>query len=310
MKKALLKLLLLLIPGIIITLTAVLLPPNESFRKSLFFSLIDKNKLLETTPAPRVIFIGGSNLSFGLNSKLIHDSLGINPVNTGIHASLGLKYMLKNTAKYIRENDIIIVSPEYQQFYQDYINGEIELLSTIIDIAPGSLNCLDYKQYYSLIRFIPKYFQTKINGVIFKSKTDTVIGIYDRKAFNSYGDAYIHWNLAKENVAPFAKIAGSINEDALQALINFRNIVLQRKAWLYITFPCYQDISYNISRDKIEEVAQKLRDNRFNLLSEPERYMVPDSFTFNTPYHLTKQGVDLRTNLLIEDIKKIMLKNN
>ena len=43
---------------------------------------------------------------------------------------------------------------------------------------------------------------------------------------------------------------------------------------------------------------------RFNLLSNPERYIIPDSLIFNSEYHLTKKGVDMRTFLLIEDLKK------
>lgn len=33
---------------------------------------------------------------------------------------------------------------------------------------------------------------------------------------------------------------------------------------------------------------------------------MPSSFMFNTPYHFTKQGVDYRTQLLIDDLIKIL----
>ena len=42
----------------------------------------------------------------------------------------------------------------------------------------------------------------------------------------------------------------------------------------------------------------------FELLGYPERYRMNDSLMFDTTYHLSKKGVDLRTQLLIEDIKK------
>ena len=94
----------LVLPLFVLSLTIILLPPSEFFKKSLFFSLIDKNKLLEETNKPRLIFIGGSNLSFGLDSKRIKDSLKFNPINTGIHTSLGLKFMLANAEKFILQN--------------------------------------------------------------------------------------------------------------------------------------------------------------------------------------------------------------
>jgi len=36
--------------------------------------------------------------------------------------------------------------------------------------------------------------------------------------------------------------------------------------------------------------------------------MVPDSLLFDSPWHLNKQGVDLRTRLLIEDLKTTLKK--
>ena len=304
MKKFFIKLLLFLIPALIIFFTIVLLPPSKSFQKSLFYSLIDKNKLLENTPCPRIIFIGGSNLSFGLNCQMIKDSLQLNPVNTGIHVGLGLKYMLSDAEKYVKENDIVIVSPEYQQFYGDLANGEIELLSTIVDVSPNSIKLLDYKQCYSLIKDIPMYLKSKVDGLINKSNLDSTIGIYDRKAFNSFGDVYIHWKLPKEKVNPSGKIEGKINDDVFISLNKFRDIVNKKKAVLYITFPCYQDLSFINATIQIKEIERNLKSYAFNLLSNPERYIIPDSLIYNTPYHLTKKGVDLRTSLLIEDLKR------
>lgn len=53
-----------------------------------------KCQLLEDTPSPRIIFVGGSNLAFGLDSQRIKDSLNINVINYGLHAGIGLKYMI------------------------------------------------------------------------------------------------------------------------------------------------------------------------------------------------------------------------
>jgi hypothetical protein len=306
MKKLFNKLLLFLIPALFLFFAIIILPPSKSFQKSLFYSLIDKNKLLQNTPSPRIIFIGGSNLSFGLNCQMIKDSLQLNPINMGIHVGLGLKYMLSDVENFIKENDIIVVSPEYQQFYGDVANGEVELLSIIVDVSPNSIKLLDFKQYYSLIQDLPIYLKSKCNGLLNKSGLDTIIGIYDRKAFNAYGDAYLHWKLTREKVSPFGKMEGKINEDVFKSLNNFRIIVNERKANLYITFPCYQDQSFINTEIQIKEVERNLKRNGFYLLSNPERYAIADSLVFNTPYHLTKKGVDLRTSLLIADLKRCL----
>lgn len=304
MKQVVLKLGILLVPAITLFLVVVFFkPPTKAFRKSMFYSVIDKNQLLKETPNPRIIFIGGSNLSFGLNSKIIKDSLGLNPINLGVHASLGLKYMLASSIMYVRENDIIVVSPEYQQFYNRYADGGIELLATIVDVVPQTVELLDYKQYFRLLGYIPKLAKSKLN-LFEKENNDTVVGIYDRRSFNSYGDVYKHWGYHSIKSNPFAEIEGKMDQDPFEALIRFKDAVKDRKAKLFIAFPCYQEQSFKNSIREIKEVEQELKECGFNLLSIPERYAMPDSLIFGSPYHLIKMGVDIRTRLLIEDLNK------
>lgn len=270
----------------------------------MLFAQIDKNKLLQNTPGPRIIFVGGSNLNFGLNSKIVKDALHINPVNTGLHAGIGLKYMLLNTIEYVRENDIVVLSPEYQQFYGDLADGGVEVLSLAIDIAPQT-KIVSFSQFVKLIPFFPEYASSKLRLWNYLKKPDTtVIHIHDRKSFNAYGDGYIHWQSPKETVMPFEKLKGGLNEDVFTYLNDFRDTIRRRKAKLFITFPCCQDVSFNRSIAEIHNIEKRLNAETFVLLGTPERYKVADSLTFNTPYHLIKKGVDYRTTLLVEDLKE------
>lgn len=73
---------------------------------------------------PRIIFVGGSNLAFGLDSQRIKDSLNINVINYGLHAGIGLKYMVDDISTYARKGDIIVFAPEYSHFYSGLAYGE------------------------------------------------------------------------------------------------------------------------------------------------------------------------------------------
>ncbi|HVD61344.1 MAG TPA: hypothetical protein VNC11_10775, partial [Gemmatimonadaceae bacterium] len=57
-------------------------------------AVLEKDRLIRNTPSPKVILVGGSNLAFGIDSKLMQDSLGLRVVNMGLYAKLGLRYML------------------------------------------------------------------------------------------------------------------------------------------------------------------------------------------------------------------------
>jgi len=298
----------ILISTILIFLVAAVFLPAKSGRQNILYTQIDKNKLLKNTPGPRLIFVGGSNLAYGLDSKRIKDSLNINPINTGIHINIGLKYMLANTFQYVKKNDIIILSAEYQQFYGNLAEGEGELFSLVTDVVPQTKGLLDYKQCFKLMQLVPEFAQSKLRPMLlfYKYPKDTIIGRYDRKAFNAYGDACAHWKLSAENPKPYPAITQSFNDDILKTLISFRDAVNLKKAKLYITFPGYQYSSYKASVAAVKQVERQLKDHHFLLISSPEEYIIPDNMIFDTPYHLTKKGVDYRTGLLIRDLKKAL----
>ena len=93
--------------------------------------------------------------------------------------------------------------------------------------------------------------------------------------------------------------------ETYSALSEFKTSVESKKAHLYISFPCLAESAYNKGLSSINFVENKLTEMQFNILGKPSRYVVNDSLIFNTQYHLTKEGVDLRTILLIEDFKKL-----
>ena len=286
----------------------VFLPATPRASKSLIFSNLLKDSLMKNVKSPRIIFIGGSNLSFGLNCQMIKDSLNINTINTGIHASIGLIYMMSNSLEFIKEGDIVILVPEYQQFYGDYAYGNDgeELTRTIFDVNISKINLLSIRQIINVIQVLPKYSISKFK----KSEYFGVIesDIYSVNSFNKYGDVYKHWGLKKEVFMPFGNMGNNLNQEIFNAIKEYKIEIERRNAVLLISYPGYQDLSYLNTKDNIKEIENQLKRNGFNTIGSPERYMIPDSMMFNTPYHLSKKGVDYRTNLLISDIKKITIK--
>ncbi len=281
---------------------ALFLPTTPRASKSLILSKNRKDSLLKNTSSPRIIFIGGSNLSFGLNSQMIKDSLKLNPINTGLHAVVGLVYMMDNTLPYLREGDIVVVSPEYHQFYNNDAYGKEELLRTLCDIRPFNINHLRWQQWENISPLIPKYCLSKINPLEYlNGKEDKVYGV---NSFNEYGDAYKHWRMQREEFSIFPRIYYKFESVIIEEMLRFRAEVEKKKAKFYVTFPCYQDKSFDESKVEIKEIEATFRKNKFTLLGSPERNKMHDSLMFNTTYHLIKKGLDYRTNLLIEDLKK------
>ena len=51
-----------------------------------------KQRLLNEVPSPRIIFMGGSNTAFGINSRMVEDSLKLPVINHGLHGGIGLRF--------------------------------------------------------------------------------------------------------------------------------------------------------------------------------------------------------------------------
>jgi len=301
MKKFLRNFLYFLVPLLLLMVICLLLPSTPRASKSLLFAEIKKDSLLQHVDSPRIIFVGGSNLSFGLNSEMIEDSLQLHPINTGVHFSLGLKYMLENTIQYIKKGDLVVLIPEYAHFNRDYDAGSEELFRSVVEVNPSKLKLLDTRQLLNLVPYMPKYAFSKLMTSEYYHVEES--DIYSVNSFNRYGDVYTHWNLQRRFFLTEKNATGYINPDVAEGIKKFATQVSKRNATLLVSYPCLQDISFHHIEPLIREVEKLYQRDKFTILGTPERYMMPDSLIFNTPYHLLKTGVDHRTGLLIDDLK-------
>ena len=163
MKKFLLKILLFFATMGIIFIIGISLPATPMAKNHVLFSKIKKDSLLKNVPSPRIVFVGGSNLVYGLNSQLFKDSLGLNSINTGSIATIGLSYMMDNTLPYIRTGDIVVISPEYQQFFGSFAYGSDGLLRLIMDVDISGFENLRMQQWINITKNLPEYFVSKFD---------------------------------------------------------------------------------------------------------------------------------------------------
>lgn len=285
-------------------LLGLLLPSTPKAYQSLLLASKTKIDLLRQTPEPRLILIGGSNLSFGIDSQMLKDSLALNPINTGIHASIGLQFMMQQNLDYIQEGDIIVLVPEYQQFYNDFAYGAQgeEFVRSVFDVDSRGLKYLNIRQWKNLIVQIPAYALTKFK--LKEYRGFQVDEIYTKDAFNEFGDVTKHWDLPNEEVAAFSKIPHKLDKQVLKDILKFQTAVEEKQAILYISYPGIQASSYDNLEQNIKEIDSSLKAKHFNVISNPLYYRIPVDQIFNSPYHLDKQATRQRSMQLIRDLRE------
>ena len=279
--------------------------PSNLISESLHYSIFDKHELLiSEKETPRIILVGGSSLSFGIYSPLIEQEFNVKVINTGIIAGYGLKFIIDDVKPFIKEGDIVILTPEYSNYYGDIFYGGQAMVRSI-NIYPDNFKNLDWRQLIKFMKFLPRHSFGKMKSYLLSFFIPmNNINPYHRKAFNSNGDAVYHWGLTKKQVIPIAELGGDYNQDALEYIEEFHKYVKKKNAYMYLSFPCLNKSSFNISEDRINVIYSEVTSTSLNILGTPLDSSTPDSLHFDTHYHLIREGQYLRTEKLIRDLKE------
>ena len=282
-------------------------------------AVLEKDRIIRSAKSPKVILVGGSNLAFGIDSKMMQDSLRMPVVNMGLYAKLGLKYMLAQVRPYIGKGDIVVVVPEYDQFYGDFANGD-HTLNTALLYAPND-RIGDFIRSYSVIDVVlrPRVENARRS---FLRAAAAAVGkedqffppdtnpVYNRRSFNEYGDVVSH--LGKKGLNPDSIYVGPLppiatfNAETIDMLNEIADEAGQRGAKPVFMYPSYIDRSLELNRAAIDSLRRKVEPKlKMQVIGTPADFAYPGIYFFDTRFHLNEQGRATRTARMIELLARL-----
>lgn len=278
--------------------------PSKSISENIHYANLDKHeRLVRSGDKPRLLLVGGSNLTFGVLSPMIEEQFDVEVINTAVHAGYGLKYIIDDFKPYLREGDTVLLVPEYAHFFKDGLYGNDALLGTL-NINPGNLKLLDRRQLMVVAANVPTFSLQKIRSFL-TSRIRPIDGRpYSRASFNENGDVVAHWDMKPKSFAN-VEVSGAYNSETMKCVRSFANHIEARGGKLLVSYPCLNRGSFLISQDAVLKVQEVFEQSGLPLLGTPERYSLEDDYHFDTHYHLRKNGQTLRTQLMIEDLAGI-----
>lgn len=270
-------------------------------------AIVDKHAYADKTKAPRIILTGGSSLAFGIDSKMIEKHTGRPVINLGLNGSLGLDFMLNQTRYVMRPTDIVILSAEYYLSKE----GSYKFKKEAERIYPPAGKFFDHSLKQRLTDFFVEDFQrnfhiTFLNLTGGKLPTFSKNVVYSRSSFNENGD--IIRNFEPHPSHDFlTKVNGDYQEVLDIELINkFIEDANKKNVTVYFLFPCLDEVIYKKKAAAIAEVSEKyyqeMKVKKF--LNKPEDSVFPDSLFYDTEYHLAPKGRQVRTERLVELLRK------
>lgn len=325
--KSLLLLMLILVSSLLILLYN---PRERTFDDTHYMAaMIDKHKRLESLSPPRLIFIGGSNLAFGIDSQRIEKEIGIPTVNMSLHASLGMPFMLNEIEPSIKKGDVIIMSFEYSTDH--LLKGDKDFQRHTVQMFPKAQLFLESTfAWPSSVRPIVGYMaslietietcveqiqQTAAHGRRTQAAENTQDNKnkspYRRGAFSEHGDVIAHLDLEPAKELPIVRQIGSRDYVAFIRRINrFAETAKSRGASVYFMFPPYPLSEFMPNQREIRKYQDAcIAKLNIEILNTPEMFAFPDNYFHDTVYHLRKAGRDLRTSMTLELLKKKLEKH-
>lgn len=297
----------------IVAVGAVAFAFPAEFSESYVGEFANKVDRLYETEGEKIVFIGGSSLAFGLDAKLLSETLGKSVINFGLYASLGTKVMLDYSKGAIGEGDIIVIAPEMNaQTWSLYFNAET--LWQALDGRFDLLRHLDSEHIPAMLGSFWKFAATKAKYM--QSGESTATGIWAASSFDEYG--FIRNNRTKDYNTMMNGVDSTmqidfntdmISMDFVDYLNDYIAYAEEKGAAVYLSSCPMNEaaLSTEISFDELmvsyDAYLQFLKENvKCELLGEPANMLYPSGYFFDSNFHLNSAGATVHTRQLALDL--------
>ncbi|MCM1122643.1 MAG: hypothetical protein NC416_08670 [Eubacterium sp.] len=269
-------------------------------------SLNDKMERLKSIQEPKIVLIGNSNLSFGINSELLEEAFDMPVVNMGLQGALGNAFHEEMAKVNVREGDIIIVA------HTEYADQD-----NFLDPVIAWLTVENHPQLWHLIRLkdIPDMFfsfsiYAKKSLTLWASKEGNMPDhgtVYDRSAFNEYGDVAFERTTGSYTFTENSTCLPTINTVCTERLNNLNRYVTDRGAYLVVAAYPIADGEFTPPETEYLQFQTELQEALdCPVISDYRDYFLDYDYFYDTAYHLTTEGAAIRTRQLIQDLRQWM----
>jgi hypothetical protein len=267
-----------------------------------FHNIKTKHALLEHIKGKKILLVGGSGVANGLSAGVIEKNIhGYRAVNMGLNAGLGLRFNINEIMEYIHKGDLIVLSPEYENFEGGY-NGSVQILKAV-NIAPFTSKYVHSDQYRNLlihdsVTFIQLKAQSYFDRLtsIFTHASVTIDDRGDRTSESPSRDVgKMEFSL---------KVTPEAYSECVTILNHFDTFCRERGAIVLLSYPSLPTTQFKASQQDIYSLHNKLsEDTHILILHTPSEMVFSPEYFDDSVYHLSKSGREIRSQKIADMIK-------
>ena len=272
-----------------------------------FHNIATKHAILDRTTGKKIIVVGGSGVANGVSAGVIERRVpGYRAVNMGLNAGLGLRFNLAEVMASVHAGDLIVLSPEYENFEGGY-DGSVQILKAV-NVAPFTETYVASDRYRNLLLH---------DGLTFiqlkaQSYFDRLSSVFSHASvqLDDHGDRTSE--SASRDVAGMGfsfRPTPEAYAACVQLLNDFDRFCRGRGAIALLSYPSLPSPQFAASRREIEALHDRLsQDTRLLILHGPGEMVFPAASFDDTVYHLGKSGREIRSARIADLINARVLR--
>lgn len=266
---------------------------------------LKRNRAL-SIEGPKLLLIAGSGTLYSFEAEALERRLKIPTVNCGLHAGLGVEYILHAYSDLVKKGDIVVLPLEYVSYHYD---GNTS--ATLADFASSRDPAWIIQ---SPAVFFNTAFSFSFSDLILRNrkrfKPDRHwVGHYDVTYLSAHGDKT---NTGKELITkqlsdeldtykPMQLRPFSQDSAAVKVISSFIRHCQNQGAEVFLTFPVtlnYPEYQYSNFVETVRQRVTHFQTTGVEILGNPDDFLFPREMFFNTFYHSNADGRALGTRKL------------
>jgi hypothetical protein len=310
----------------IVLWAAIALPSLED--ASCFGVLGFKHQVLESAGSPKIIFIGGSNLLFGLDGEKVERAYKRKVVDMGLCIMFPLSYLFEEIKDSVKAGDIVVLSPEYSSLSREFERSMV--MADILDGYPRAIewilrsNGCTWEEKGKILIHLRTLGLQKLQYCISHArqivqhratwsynKPNPGLDVLNAHNLNGCGDLVWHLNrpVDKNGIEKkiLIRVPKTIDGYTISEIDKFARYCESRGAKFVLIPPPVPYSMYLKSKTDIDTVIGDARRKlSIPVLGSADRYTFPDGQIYGGHYHLDKIGREVRTERVIDDLRSIV----
>ena len=275
--------------GVVLAIV-VLIPDENDYAKA---TLLKHERLASLTDR-KVVLVGGSNLSFGMESDIIERETACPTVNMGMNGYFGARYMLNEVKPDLRSGDIVVLAFEWDN-YGKSVDGTGKDLLAIAKTNPSALAYFTPHQMGAAALEIPYIAQVKILRVMGQSFQGDL---------NGHDGVVWDWEFEQG----LDLTTTGIDLEIISLIKDFVRVMRERDVTVLMSYTPTMRQYYQLQSGPINEAHRLLTSgpDAVEAPRPPEDFVFDSSYFFDTVYHLKTTSRVERSQMVADDIHIVL----